>query len=72
MALFRTFSVGRFRCSGASLVVSRADFPSEGYALVVRKDSTKRFCLGCIKDFVASKRALDAIESEKYLTIISS
>ena len=71
MALYRAFSVGRFRCSSASLVVSRAAFPSEGYVLVVRKDSAKKFCLNCIKDF-AAKRALEATESEKYLTIYSS
>ena len=71
MALYRAFSVGRFRCSGASVVVSSADFPSKGYALIVRKDSAKKFCLGCIKDFVA-KRALEATENGQYLTIYSS
>jgi len=71
MALYRAFSVGRFKCSGASLVVSNADFPSGGYSIVVRKDPAKKFCLRCIKDFVAT-RALNATENEKYLTIHSS
>ncbi len=70
MALYRAFTVGRFRCAGASLAVSKADVPSEGYVLVVRKASAKEFCLRCIKDFIA-KRALRAKEDKKYLTINS-
>jgi hypothetical protein len=72
MALHRAFSGGCFRCSGVSPTISVADFPKEGYALVIRKDLAKDFCLGCIKDFVAKREALRMVENEKYLTIHST
>jgi hypothetical protein len=71
MALYRAFSVGRFKCAGVSPKISVADFPSEGYALVIRKESAKKFCLHCIKDFTANKR-FRVTENESYLTIQSS
>ncbi len=71
MALYRAFSVGRFKCSGASPVVNGADFSGKGYALVIRKDSARKFCLRCVKDFLAN-RGLQSNENEKYLTITSS
>jgi hypothetical protein len=72
MALYRAFSVGRFRCTGAKPVVMVGDFPSQGYTLVIRKESAKKFCLGCVKDFVAKRAALGMVENEKYLTIHST
>jgi hypothetical protein len=68
MAFHRAFSVGRFSCSGASPKITAASFLSEGYALTIKKDSTRKFCLGCIKDFFA-KKGFRAVEDEKYLTI---
>jgi hypothetical protein len=60
--------VGRFKCSGESPVIKPADFASEGYVLVIRKDSGKKFCLRCIKKFITDKK-LRATENGKYLTI---
>ncbi len=70
MALHRVFSYGRFNCSSASPKVSVVDYQNEGYALVVRKDTTKQYCLRCMKKFVAAK-GLMTMENDKYLTIHS-
>ncbi len=70
MALQRAFRAGRFKCSGASTLVSAAEFPFEGYVLVVRKKSVRKFCLGCFRIFLG-KRPLKSTESENYLTIYS-
>jgi len=70
MALYRAFSYGRFRCSGAMPKVSVVDYQREGYALVIRKGTAKKFCLRCIKDFFSNK-GLRAREDENYLTIHS-
>jgi len=71
MAFYRAFSVGRFRCAEASPRIKVAEFPREGYALVIRKESARKFCLGCIRNFIANKSALRATETESYLTINS-
>jgi hypothetical protein len=68
MALHRAFSVGRFKCSGASSMIKAADFADEGYVFVIRKDSTRKFCLRCIKDFFSNK-AFRATENDNYMTI---
>jgi hypothetical protein len=69
MALYRAFSVGRFKCSKTVPKLSAVtEYPSEGYALVIRKDSTKTFCLGCIKSFFMNKGLLIS-ESKNYLTV---
>jgi hypothetical protein len=49
MALFRIFSVGGLRCSGVSPMISVAEYPSEGYVLMINKKSARKFCLDCIK-----------------------
>jgi hypothetical protein len=71
MALYRAFSVGRFKCSGASPKIIVADFQSEGYVLKISKGSAEKFCLGCIRDFSKSK-GLIVTENGAYLTIHSS
>ena len=71
MALYRAFSVGRFSCSRLSPRVSVVtQFPSDGYSLVVRKDSAKACCLGCVKYF-GLNQGLRVTENEHYLTISS-
>jgi hypothetical protein len=71
MALYRAFSVGRFRCVGAKPVIMVGDFPSQGYTLVIRKESAKKFCLSCAKRYYTDK-GLNIREDEKYLTIYST
>jgi hypothetical protein len=71
MALYRAFSVGRFRCSGALPKIGIGDFLSEGYVLKVTKNSVNKFCLNCIRDFCIKKR-LRITEDANYLTINSS
>lgn len=51
-------------------MVSAAEFPFEGYVLVVRKNSVRKLCLGCFRFFLG-KKPLRAAESEEYLTIYS-
>jgi len=68
MALHRAFSVGRFKCSGIVPKITAAEFLTEGYALVIAKDSAKKFCLGCVKKFIMGK-GFRATEDKKYLTI---
>jgi hypothetical protein len=70
MALYRAFSVGRFRCSGASPKITVADYQSEGYVLKIKKSSREKFCLNCIRDF-SKKRGLIVTENGNYLTIQS-
>ena len=71
MALYRAFSVGRFRCSRLKSKVSIVTaYPSEGYHLTIKKDPAKAWCLGCIRYFGASRGLLVA-EDENYLTISS-
>ncbi len=71
MALQRAFKSGRFKCSEASTMVTAAEFPFEGYALVIKKDIAGDFCFKCIRDFVAKRPPLRLAESENYLTICS-
>ncbi len=68
MALCRAFSGGRFKCSGISPKIVAADFRSGGYNIVIKKDSARKLCLGCIREFV-KKRPLYATEDEKFLII---
>ncbi len=68
MALYRAFTAGRFKCSEASVAVSVAGYPGDSYVLVIRKASARKFCLQCVRDFVA-KRSLRLTEDRKYLTI---
>ena len=70
MALYRAFSVGRFKCLCASPAVVAADFPSRGYALVIRKELVKKFCVNCAKDYFLNK-GLQVLENKKFLTIQS-
>ncbi|TRO51114.1 hypothetical protein E2P63_05265 [Candidatus Bathyarchaeota archaeon] len=70
MALYRAFTVGRFKCLSATPAVMAADFPSLGYALVIRKESIKKFCLDCAKNYFV-KKGLKVAENEKFLTIQS-
>lgn len=70
MALQRAFRAGRFKCSRASTLVSAAEFPFEGYVLVVRKNSVRKLCLGCFRIFLG-KKPLRATESRDYMTIYS-
>ncbi len=72
MALYRAVSAGRFRCSGISPVVKVDGYTNEGYVLVLRKNSTEKLCLRCIRKFVASKPSLQATEDQNYLTIHST
>ena len=71
MALYRAFSVGRFKCSGASPKIALSDFLSEGYVLKVTKNSASKFCLNCIKAFCNNK-GLRFVEDADYLTIHSA
>ena len=64
MALSRAFSVDRFSKIGI------ADFLSEGYVLKVKKNSARKFCLNCIRNFCASE-GLRLTEDADYLTIYS-
>ena len=70
MALYRAFSVGRFKCSGALPKIGISEFLSEGYVLKVAKASVSKFCLNCIRDFCVSK-GLGLTEDAGYLTINS-
>ncbi len=71
MALQRMFSVGRFKCSCASAMVAKAEFPHEGYVLVIKKKTSGKFCLGCVRDFVARRHALRLAENADCLTVYS-
>jgi len=73
MALYRAFSVGHFKCSGASPIIKTAleGLPNGGYELVIRKKTTRPFCLHCIKNFFARKSALRLTENKDYLKISS-
>ena len=70
MALYRAFSVGRFKCSGALPKIGISEFLSEGYVLKVTKNSVSKFCLNCIRNFCAGE-GLRLIEDADYLTIYS-
>jgi hypothetical protein len=70
MALYRAFSVGRFKCACTSPKITVADFQSEGYVLKIPKSPAEKFCLSCIKDFSKNK-GLIVTENGKYLTIHS-
>ncbi len=72
MALQRMFSVGRFTCARASTMVTTADFPRQGYNLMVRKSGTRKRCFGCIKEFIKLKPALKMVEDPDYFTIYST
>ncbi len=72
MALQRMFSVGRFKCSGASAMVTTANFPHQGYDLMVRKNGTRKRCFGCFREFIKQKPALKMTESVDQLTIYST
>jgi hypothetical protein len=68
MALYRAFSVGRFKCAGAKPAISIAEYVNEGYSLMIRRGSTRKYCLTCVKKFAASK-GLRVTENESYLTV---
>ncbi len=51
-------------------MVRVADFPLQGYVLVIRKGSVRNLCMGCFRSFL-SKKPLRAVEDEGYLTITS-
>jgi hypothetical protein len=68
VTLYRAFSVGRFKCSGIVPKISVAEYLTDGYALAIAKDSTKTFCLGCVKNFTMGK-GFRVTEDEKFLTI---
>ena len=71
MALYRAFSVGRFKCSGASPKITITDFLGEGYVLKVAKNSASKYCLNCIKEFCADE-GLRFDEDAHYLTVHAS
>ncbi|MBT0159492.1 hypothetical protein G4O51_05860 [Candidatus Bathyarchaeota archaeon A05DMB-2] len=71
IALYRAFSVGRFKCSGTTPKIIVADYQGEGYVLKIKKVSTKTICLECIKEF-SKKRGLIVTEDKAYMTIQSS
>jgi RNase P subunit RPR2 len=68
VTLYRAFSVGRFKCSRIVPKISVAEYLTDGYALVIAKDSTRMFCLGCVKKFTLGK-GFRVTEDEKYLTV---
>lgn len=51
-------------------MISVAEYLTEGYILMVKKDSAKKCCVFCIKNFLRDKR-LQVEENENYLTIYS-
>jgi hypothetical protein len=71
MALYRAFSVGRFKCSGALPKIGVADLLCDGYVLKVMKNSARTFCLNCIRDF-CFRKGFSLAEDADYLTIRSS
>ena len=71
MALSRTFSVGRFRCSKVKPKINIAEYLTDGYTLEIPKNSTTKFCVGCIKDYFGNKKGLLVTENENYLSIKS-
>ena len=70
MALYRAFSVGRFRCSRTSPKIGVSGLLSEGYVLKIAKNSTNNFCLNYFRNFCNNK-GLRFIEDENYITINS-
>ena len=70
MALYRAFSDGRFKCSGANPKVIQAIYLSEGYALTIKKNLIKERCFNCIKYFFSNK-GLQVTQNNNYLTIQS-
>jgi hypothetical protein len=70
MALYRAFSVGRFKWSGAAPKVIPASYLSEGYALVIKKNLIRERCSNCIEYFFSDK-GLRVTQNENYLTIQS-
>jgi len=70
MALHRAFSVGLFKCSGASPKIMAAEYLSDGYVLKIKKNLTKKLCLSCIEYFF-SNQGLRVTQDENYLTIQS-
>jgi hypothetical protein len=70
MVLYRAFSAGRFKCSGANPKVIQSICLSDGYALTIKKNLTKDFCLDCIEYFFSNK-GLRVTQNANYLTIQS-
>jgi hypothetical protein len=68
LELYRTFSVGDFKYSGASPVIKADGFSSQDYVLVIRKQQVGEICLRRFKEFAAGK-AFRTAEDKKYLTI---
>ena len=68
MALYRTLSVGRFKCLGVSPKIVAEDYQFEGYVLSIRKVSIKDACLRCVKNF-AVRSNLWFREDKSHLTI---
>jgi len=69
MAMQRLFLVGRFKCSNITPKITIGNFLGDGYVVVIRKDTTKNFCIQCVKQYFSNKKGLNATESKKYLTI---
>jgi hypothetical protein len=70
MALYRAFSVGLFKCSGASPKIMPAEYLSDGYNIKIEKNLPKKLCYDCIGYFFGNK-GLRVTQDEKYLTIQS-
>ncbi len=51
-------------------MITVAEYPNEGYILMLKKDTAKRCCVLCIKNFLKEKR-FQVNENENYLTIYS-
>jgi len=70
MALYRAFSVGRFKCSGANPKVISAPYLSDCYALTFKKNLIKERCHNCIEYFFSNK-GLRVTQNDNYLVIQS-
>ena len=70
MALYRAFSVGRFKCSGIIPKIVAAEYLGDGYVLKIKKNSTTKFCLNCVEHFF-NKKGLRFTQDKNY-TIIQS
>ena len=49
-------------------MIAVAEYPAEGYVLMLKKDTAKKCCSYCVKNFLSDKR-LQVKDNEKYLTI---
>jgi hypothetical protein len=51
-------------------MITVAEYPFEGYALMLKKDTAKRCCPSCIKSFLKGK-PFQVKENEGFLTVYS-